>query len=537
MSSIRIQTDRGETIVGILEKKEDLTQRLVLFAHSLFGHKDALYQPLLAKELPFSSFRFDFRGHGESEGRANYANITEDTEDLHTVAQFFKDKGYTIFAVLGHSQGALAALKYATTCEIPLSHCVNISGWYSMSANKVKDYVTKLHEAFDRQGTLGRNIGKRDKNGSIDVTSDDVEKFTSWDNSHIRRMPKTTCVLTCHGLNDTIVPPQHAAVFANMISNHTLRLIPNADHNFSGKAEEIVQTIVDYFVTHEQDAYEKAVAMGQHVSLCIPRWIDVEGVKNFRDLGGWPLKDGSGYIRERVIFRCGHLTDITTKGIEILRQLNVIAAFDFRSDPEIERQGVMPDIPGLTRHHTAVFSKTDYSPAALAMRWKGYFEGPTGFPKVYKVILEKGSPQYRRIFLHLLEHHPTDSKKSLIVHCTAGKDRTGLFGMLLLGLCGVDDEIIAHEYALTNLGYWEPEQESEEKAKLLGVTIEDMRMVMSAPYLAMKETIRLVNETYGSIEGYVRNECRLTTEQIESVRDLMIVPIRFEERQLFRPKI
>jgi protein tyrosine/serine phosphatase len=54
----------------------------------------------------------------------------------------------------------------------------------------------------------------------------------------------------------------------------------------------------------------------------------------------------------------------------------------------------------------------------------------------------------------MIEHCSITSTKSLIVHCTAGKDRTGIFGMLLLGLCGVDEEIIANEYALSNLGYW-----------------------------------------------------------------------------------
>ncbi|KAI8328347.1 hypothetical protein BD560DRAFT_73408 [Blakeslea trispora] len=53
----------------------------------------------------------------------------------------------------------------------------------------------------------------------------------------------------------------------------------------------------------------------------------------------------------------------------------------------------------------------------------------------------------------------------------------------------------------------------------------------------MKETIQLVKEKYGSIEDYIRNECKLATEEIEKVKKLMIVPIRFEERQLFRPKI
>ncbi|KAI7902353.1 tyrosine phosphatase family-domain-containing protein [Cokeromyces recurvatus] len=221
--------------------------------------------------------------------------------------------------------------------------------------------------------------------------------------------------------------------------------------------------------------------MGQHVSVCIPRWIDVPGVKNFRDIGGWPVKDGNGYIKERIVFRCGHLVDITTMGIKVLKRLNVSAVFDFRSDPEVERQGVMPDIEGITHYPSAMFTKADYSPQALATRWKGYFEGPYGFPKVYSIILEKGAPYYRNILIHLIENLSTSSTKSIIVHCTAGKDRTGIFVMLLLGLCGVDEEIIANEYALSNLGYWEPEHELQKKAEMLNVTIDDMLMVMSAP--------------------------------------------------------
>lgn len=70
-------------------------------------------------------------------------------------------------------------------------------------------------------------------------------------------MPKSTCVLTCHGINDQIVPVYNAAMFANAISNHTLRLIPEADHNFIGMYEVIVQVILDYFATHEENAFEK----------------------------------------------------------------------------------------------------------------------------------------------------------------------------------------------------------------------------------------------------------------------------------------
>jgi hypothetical protein len=53
----------------------------------------------------------------------------------------------------------------------------------------------------------------------------------------------------------------------------------------------------------------------------------------------------------------------------------------------------------------------------------------------------------------------------------------------------------------------------------------------------MKLTIQKLKSRYGSFEGYVRDGCGLTTEEIKLIRELMIVPIRFEERQLYRPKI
>lgn len=54
-------------------------------------------------------------------------------------------------------------------------------------------------------------------------------------------------------------------------------------------------------------------------------------------------------------------------------------------------------------------------------------------------------------------------------------------------------------------------------------------------YLAMKETIIMVKREYGSIESYVRNQCGLNDNEIAAIRKIMIVPIRREEKQLYRP--
>jgi protein tyrosine/serine phosphatase len=62
--------------------------------------------------------------------------------------------------------------------------------------------------------------------------------------------------------------------------------------------------------------------------------------------------------------------------------------------------------------------------------------------------MKNAPPSYRTILLHLAN----EPEKPLIVHCTAGKDRTGVICALVLSLCGVDDEVVAHEYALTEVG-------------------------------------------------------------------------------------
>ena len=59
-----------------------------------------------------------------------------------------------------------------------------------------------------------------------------------------------------------------------------------------------------------------------------------------------------------------------------------------------------------------------------------------------------GPESYRTILLHLAN----EPEKPLVIHCTAGKDRTGVICALVLGLAGVNDEVIAYEYALTDQG-------------------------------------------------------------------------------------
>lgn len=154
------------------------------------------------------------------------------------------------------------------------------------------------------QGFYKWTIRRKGKLEDIIVKEADVEEFASFDTSHVYKLSKATSVLTCHGAADFIVPVHDAAMYSNIIPTHTLKLFPTADHNFKGCYQELVDTILRYFKVQENEAV-RAWRFGQTKSLTIPRWIDVEGVMNFRDIGGWDVKGGNGYIRERMVFRCG----------------------------------------------------------------------------------------------------------------------------------------------------------------------------------------------------------------------------------------
>ncbi|ORZ25519.1 tyrosine phosphatase family-domain-containing protein [Absidia repens] len=221
--------------------------------------------------------------------------------------------------------------------------------------------------------------------------------------------------------------------------------------------------------------------MNLHSGIIVPRWIDVQGVKNFRDLGGWPTKDGSGYVRERTIFRCAHLGDITPEGIKVLQGLNVKAVFDFRSDPELERYGKLPDEAGIPVINSSMYESHDFNPKNLAATLKNFCSGPAGIAQSYLETLEVGKKSFGNIFHHIIKEFGQDSRNSLIVHCTAGKDRTGLWCMLLLGLCGVDNEVIAREYALTNVGYWLTDEELAFRADYAQLSVDQVKMSCSAP--------------------------------------------------------
>ncbi len=91
-----------------------------------------------------------------------------------------------------------------------------------------------------------------------------------------------------------------------------------------------------------------------------------------------------------------------------------------------------------------------------------------------------------------------------IVHCTAGKDRTGVVVALLLSVAGVDDETIVKDYALTGANLTEEWIEARRgDAARYGLTWEALKPALGTPPEAMRATLAHLREEFAGAEGYL----------------------------------
>jgi hypothetical protein len=111
-----------------------------------------------------------------------------------------------------------------------------------------------------------------------------------------------------------------------------------------------------------------------------PPFHSIPGLPNCRDLGGWPLSSQPGrVVRHGVVLRSSEPSQLTEEGIAGLRNLGIRHVYDLRSVVEIERGALSPsgvgrvrEWEGAQRSFVPVFLDQDYSPEAIALRFRNY---------------------------------------------------------------------------------------------------------------------------------------------------------------------
>jgi protein-tyrosine phosphatase len=222
------------------------------------------------------------------------------------------------------------------------------------------------------------------------------------------------------------------------------------------------------------------------------RHLDLQGASNFRDLGGYRTGDGR-LVRWRQLFRSNHLGHLTETDVAIVRGLGVRSAFDFRGTEE--RAAAVCGLEEIEVHSLPI------EPTVVAALRARLAEGSLSASVALEIMRESyrdyvrhNTHRFRALFAHLL-----DDSAPLVIHCTAGKDRTGFACALVLHALGVPDDVIAEDYLLTNRFY----RRDPASANDLPDDVRQAIGSVEASFLAAAHDA--VRTDYGDLESYLKD--------------------------------
>lgn len=263
------------------------------------------------------------------------------------------------------------------------------------------------------------------------------------------------------------------------------------------------------------------------------RIIELEGALNVRELGGLELKNGRK-VKSGKLIRSGRLSDLTESDKQVLREKwNVTTIVDLRNEQEILEH---PDkeLDGAVLKHICLLSgekkgisREDFGMSislfainrAQSLLEEGgsrkLLEGMYGQMACNKDCIERITEFFELIL--------SQKDGSLIWHCTSGKDRTGVLGVLLLWALGADLETIKADYLYTNrqnTGYRENLLERMRKRGAKSHVVEEMRILESVDWIYIESFLKSLEETYGSIDAFLTNKIGINEERKKQLLEL-----------------
>ncbi|WP_225410765.1 tyrosine-protein phosphatase [Stigmatella hybrida] len=248
-------------------------------------------------------------------------------------------------------------------------------------------------------------------------------------------------------------------------------------------------------------------------------------LSNFRDVGGLKTADGRT-LRTGVLFRSDELSRLNAEDWVKLRGLGIQLICDLRSPGERQKRRLrLPDesirVVNIPLHEQAT---QDGSRRKLL----GFLFGKTGGERFrefsrayYHHIAFEQTARIREVFTLLAE----EQNLPAVIHCTAGKDRTGFLAALIQWLAGVRYEEVMEGYLRTN-DYFAPRLEKFLKVMrvltLAQVSSERMRLILMAHPDFLEEVHGTLMKRHGSVETYLREACGIEQDTLRKLKDRLL---------------
>jgi protein-tyrosine phosphatase len=248
------------------------------------------------------------------------------------------------------------------------------------------------------------------------------------------------------------------------------------------------------------------------------RHVRFEACFNFRDLGGYPTRYGR-QLRWKTLYRSDTLHRLTAADAQAFAALGLRTVIDLRSGTELAESGRLRTDAGTADwHHTPILEN-------LHLRPPSDNPAPPATPpevlppgEFYAQILEEFGTSVAAAFKLLAAEEALPA----VFHCTGGRDRTGMMAALVLELVGVEDDVIAEDYLLTQRATdrtlsW-VEANEPDFAALVAQIPPEARELRPDVILGFLERVRV---RHGSAAGFL-GSVGLSEDEQESLRRRLV---------------
>jgi protein-tyrosine phosphatase len=259
-----------------------------------------------------------------------------------------------------------------------------------------------------------------------------------------------------------------------------------------------------------------------NLGLASPATVRLEGALNFRDLGGLPTEDGRR-VKHRQLFRSDSLARLTEGDLAIVRKLEIRLLVDLRTEAErIRNPNRWP--PG---HEAEFLNLSSSDRGGDFRRILTEDPSPAGARRAMMANYRRKPREFASLLPTLFGRLVAPDRLPAIIHCHAGKDRTGFVVALLLAALGVRREAIRADYVLT-AQYWKIDEGLDRYIALITnltgqvPTTETASVFNVADPAFIDIALDAIEEEYGAIEAYLERVAGVTPAMRDVLRTTLL---------------
>lgn len=239
---------------------------------------------------------------------------------------------------------------------------------------------------------------------------------------------------------------------------------------------------------------------------------------NFRDIGGFKSSDGR-VVKEGLFFRSANLVNLSKNDLQMLKDLNIKTIFDFRDESEIlsSPSDIVENINYIRIPAMPQLKSNIAQLGSIKEMMENMFDKNNAFELLKEAYynLPVNNPAYKEL-VKLMQN---DSNLPILMHCTAGKDRTGVGSAIILMILGVNRSSIVEDYLKSNQSAKDSINEIlSVQPELKNVPKDKLKYIFGVNETYINEVFKRIDTDFDSTEDYLLKEFNLTKDDIKNLQ-------------------